>query len=161
MPEPILISIATALSTKAATTLFDLVKKKFSKDPKAIAELEAASEDKPETITAVAERLEEAGKADPEFAAALRTEYAQHVESGGVLNQISGTSAARSCRPATSRATSTSEVPRLNSAVVSVERWSTVRAERTVLAVVHNTTAATRLAETGFRDRGQLRRRPR
>jgi hypothetical protein len=28
---------------------------------------------------------------------------------------------------------------------VSVDRWSTVRAERTVLAVVHNTTAATRL----------------
>ncbi|HVV09156.1 hypothetical protein [Amycolatopsis sp.] len=91
MPEPILISIATALSTKAATTLFELVKKKFSKDPKAAAELEAASPDKPETISAVAERLEAAGKEDPEFAAALRSEWSQHAESGGVTNQVSGT----------------------------------------------------------------------
>jgi hypothetical protein len=91
MPEPILISIATALATKAATGLYDLVKKKFSKDPKAAAELEAAQPDKPETIAAVAERLEAAEQADPEFAAALRAEWTQHADNGGVNNQISGT----------------------------------------------------------------------
>jgi len=88
MPEPILISIAAALAAKAATGIYDLVKKKFSKDPAAIAELEAASTDQPETITAIAERLEVAGKEDPEFAAALREQYQQEAE---VINQFSGT----------------------------------------------------------------------
>jgi hypothetical protein len=91
MPEPILISIATALATKAATGLYDLVKKKFAKDPQALAELEAASPEQPETIEAVAERLESARQADPDFAAALTAEWTQHATGGGVNNQISGT----------------------------------------------------------------------
>jgi hypothetical protein len=91
MPEPILMSIASALATKAVTGLYDLVKKKFSKDPKAVAELEAADPDRPETITAVARRLETAELADPEFSSALRGEWAQQASSGGVTNQITGT----------------------------------------------------------------------
>lgn len=91
MPEPILISIATALATKAATGLYDLVKKKFAKDPEALAELEAASPEHPETIEAVAERLDSVRQADPDFAAALTAEWTQHADNGGVTNQISGT----------------------------------------------------------------------
>lgn len=92
MTEPIWLSIATALATKAATGLYDLVKKKFSKDPEATKALEAAeaAPEKPETISALAERLESFERADPEFARELRAGWAQHAESDGVVNQISG-----------------------------------------------------------------------
>ncbi|WP_158884656.1 hypothetical protein [Amycolatopsis anabasis] len=97
MPEPILISIAAALGGKAAAGLYELIKKKFAKQPDAIAALEAAK-DAPrdsEPVRALAERLETAGRADPEFAKALRTEAEraevhQHAETGGVTNHISG-----------------------------------------------------------------------
>ncbi|TNC27316.1 hypothetical protein [Amycolatopsis alkalitolerans] len=88
MPEPILISIAAALAGKAATSLYDLVKKKFAKSPEAVAELEAATPEAPETIEAVAERLESLSREDPEFGEALRAEWARHDES--VTNTISG-----------------------------------------------------------------------
>lgn len=93
VPEPILISIASALATKAATGLYDLVKKKFSKDPSALKALEAAEADprNAEPIEALAERLAVAEVSDPVFGEALRTGWAQHAESGGVVNQISGT----------------------------------------------------------------------
>lgn len=97
MPEPILISIAAALAGKAATGLFDLVKRKFSADSGAMAELEAAVEapERPEVIEAVAERLAVAEQQDPEFRSALRDEWEkvqvdQHADHGGVTNQISG-----------------------------------------------------------------------
>jgi hypothetical protein len=93
MPEPILVSIATALATKAATGLYDLVKKKFSRDPEDTRALEAAeaAPGEAEPITALAERLEAAERADPEFARQLRDGWAQHAETGGVVNQVSGT----------------------------------------------------------------------
>lgn len=93
MPEPILISIATALATKAATGLYDLVKNRFSKDPEATKALEAAeaAPGEAEPIKALAERLAVAEGADPAFAEALRTGWAQHAESGGVINQVTGT----------------------------------------------------------------------
>jgi hypothetical protein len=93
MPEPILTSIATALATKAATGLYELVKQKFSKDPEAAKALESAeaAPGEPEPVKALAERLAAAERDDPEFAEALRTGWAQHAESGGVINQISGT----------------------------------------------------------------------
>jgi hypothetical protein len=97
VPEPILISIAAALAGKAATGLFELVKRKFSGDPRAMAELEAAVEApaRPEAIEAVAERLAVAEQQDPDFRSALRDEWErvrvdQHAEHGGVANQISG-----------------------------------------------------------------------
>lgn len=93
VPEPILISIASALATKAVTGLYDLVKKKFSKDPDALKALEAAeaAPGKAEPVKALAERLEAAAVSDPAFAEALRAGWAQHAETGGVVNQISGT----------------------------------------------------------------------
>ena len=97
MPEPILIAIATALATKAATGVYDLVKKKFSGDKKAIAALEAAEAAPSDetTVKALAERLEVAGQEDAEFAEALRSEWQnvqveQHVEHGSVANAVTG-----------------------------------------------------------------------
>ncbi|GAA1987287.1 hypothetical protein [Amycolatopsis minnesotensis] len=97
MPEPILISISAALAAKAATGLYDLVKRKFAKDPEATAALTAATEtpEAPEPIAALAQRLEIAEAADPSFAEELRAEWekasvAQHAESGGVANQVTG-----------------------------------------------------------------------
>jgi hypothetical protein len=93
MPEPILLSIATALATKAATGLYDLVKRKFGKDPEATMALEAATgaPEEAEPIRVLADRLEAAERADPEFARELRAGWAQHAETGGVVNQIAGT----------------------------------------------------------------------
>ncbi|GLY67607.1 hypothetical protein [Amycolatopsis taiwanensis] len=92
MPEPILLSIATALATKAATGLYDLVKKRFSKDPEAAKALEAAeaAPEEAEPITALAERLEVAERSDPEFSRQLRAEWAQHAEGGEVVNNMTG-----------------------------------------------------------------------
>lgn len=94
MPEPILIAIATALATKAATGVYDLVKKKFSGDKKAIAALEAAQAAPSDetTVKALAERLEVAGQEDAGFAKALRSEWQvdQHVDHGSVANAVTG-----------------------------------------------------------------------
>ncbi|OLT47855.1 hypothetical protein BJF85_14610 [Saccharomonospora sp. CUA-673] len=96
MPEPILVSIAAALAGKASTSLWELVRTKFSGDDKALAELDAAS-DQPEDqerITRLAERLEEAGKQDPEFAKQLHAEWqqvnTQNVSGGMFNNQFNG-----------------------------------------------------------------------
>lgn len=94
MPDPILISIATALATKTATGLYDLIKRKFSGDQDATAALETVTEE-PKAIEALAERLDVAETEDPEFAEALRGAWTrfdvkQHAESGGVTNHISG-----------------------------------------------------------------------
>lgn len=44
MPEPILVSIAAALAGKASVGLYGLATRKFARDPKGIAEIEAAVE---------------------------------------------------------------------------------------------------------------------
>ncbi|WP_370963189.1 hypothetical protein [Amycolatopsis sp. cg9] len=96
MPEPILISIAAALAAKGATGLYDVVKRKFAKNPAALAELEAASVAPTDTqpIRALAERLETAEAQDREFAEELRTEWRKLPESGatygGVHNTVTG-----------------------------------------------------------------------
>lgn len=97
LPEPILMAIATSLATKAATGIYDLVKKKFSGDKKAIAALESAkAAPSDETaVKALAERLEVAEADDAEFAGALRSEWQnvqvdQHAERGGVTNSVTG-----------------------------------------------------------------------
>lgn len=94
MPEPILISISAALAAKGATGLYDLVKRKFAKDPAAITTLEAAS-DAPagsEPVIALAERLHQTEANDQEFADALRAEWQKLPEATrrGVYNQITG-----------------------------------------------------------------------
>ena len=93
MPEPILVSIAAALAAKGATGLYDLVKRKFAKNPKAIAALEAASAapEDPQPITALAERLHEVEAEDAEFAEALRAEWRKvSLSQGDVHNSVTG-----------------------------------------------------------------------
>lgn len=98
MVEPILVSIATALATKAAGSLYDLVRKAFTRHrPAAVAELEAAQGAAPESapVRVLAERLAEVSAADPEFAGQLRAEWArvdvsQQADNGGVTNSITG-----------------------------------------------------------------------
>jgi len=97
MTDPILISIATALAGRAATSLYDLVKKKFAGDSKAATALEAAA-DAPEgsaPVRDLAAELERAEQADSGFREALRAEWdrvslTQNAQSGGVTNQITG-----------------------------------------------------------------------
>ncbi|MGQ0776817.1 MAG: hypothetical protein ACT4NY_20765 [Pseudonocardiales bacterium] len=96
MPEPILISIAAAIAGKTASGLYDLVKRRYSGNRQATAELEAAVEDPadPQLIEVIAERLAIAEESDPDFRAALRSEWdkitvTQHAE-GGVANQVYG-----------------------------------------------------------------------
>ncbi|MBB4687174.1 hypothetical protein [Amycolatopsis jiangsuensis] len=91
MPEPILTAVATALATKAAQGLYELVKRKFSKDEKAVATLESATPDNPASIQALAERLDTESREDPAFAAELRTKFEVHqsASEGGVNNQVS------------------------------------------------------------------------
>lgn len=96
MPDPILMSIATALATKAATGLYDLVKGKLRKNPEAAGELEAADPARPETVRALAERLDVERQADPGFATALEGEWQRlqggaQTADGGVNNQVTGT----------------------------------------------------------------------
>jgi hypothetical protein len=96
MPEPILVAIAATLAAKSATSLYDLVKRKFAKDLAATAALDAASAapGDPEPVKALAERLHQAEADDEQFADALRTEWQKLPEArtthGGVHNQVTG-----------------------------------------------------------------------
>ncbi|MGV9365343.1 hypothetical protein [Amycolatopsis sp. NPDC003731] len=93
MPEPILVSVAAALAAKGATGLYELVKRKFAKDPEATKALEAASIAPADTqpITALAHRLEQAEADDQSFAEELRTEWQKlSITHGGVHNQVTG-----------------------------------------------------------------------
>jgi glycopeptide antibiotics resistance protein len=98
MVEPLLLSIATTLATKAAGSLYDLVRKAFQRHPDATAALQAADGAAPESasVRALAERLDEVSTQDPEFGRQLRAEWAnaggrQQADNGGVTNQITGT----------------------------------------------------------------------
>lgn len=90
MPEPILTAVATTLATKAATSLFDLVKRKFGDDEAAVAALEAATPEDPATVRVLAERLDAAEREDPAFGRTLRTEFDVHqnADTGGVTNHV-------------------------------------------------------------------------
>jgi hypothetical protein len=95
MVEPILISIATTLATKAAGGLYDLVRVRFSRHPEAARALTAAEGAVPDSapVLALAERLAEVTATDPEFARQLRVTWSQTevTQRGQVNNQISGT----------------------------------------------------------------------
>ena len=98
MPEPILLSIATTLATKAAGSLFDVVKEKLAKRGKAdSATLDAAVRPGAgsEEIQRLVDSLAAAERDDQVFGRRLRTEWArisvtQRVDSGGIANQIAG-----------------------------------------------------------------------
>jgi hypothetical protein len=97
MVEPLLMSIATTLATKAAGSLYELVRKAFRHRPSAAAALEAATGAPPESapVQALAERLAEVSANDPEFGRRLQVEWAkvevsQQADQGGVNNQVAG-----------------------------------------------------------------------
>jgi hypothetical protein len=94
VPDPILVSIAAALAAKSATSLYELVKRRFVGRPEAEQALDAATgaaADSPEVV-ALSTRLAAEEAADPGFAAELRNTWQQvSAERGGVVNQISGT----------------------------------------------------------------------
>lgn len=73
-PEPVLVSIAAALAAKSATSLYDLVKRKFSGREEATTALEAADGTTPNSpeVTALATQLATAEADDPEFKVELR-----------------------------------------------------------------------------------------
>lgn len=97
MPEPILVAIAAALAGKGASSLYDLVKRKFRGNTEAIEVLEAAqgADSDSAEVAALSEQLESAERTDAEFAGELRAQWgtlsvSQRVDEDGVANQISG-----------------------------------------------------------------------
>jgi hypothetical protein len=98
VPEPILVSIAAALAAKSATSLYDLVKRRFAgraEAEKALAAAEGSAPDSPE-VAAVATHLAAAQADDPAFAVELRQVWQQvSAECGGIVNQVSGTVSGR------------------------------------------------------------------
>jgi len=93
VPEPILVSIAAALATKSATSLYDLVKRKFTGRKEAAAALDAANGTAPDSpeVAAVAAHLAAASEEDPAFGVELRNTWQQvSASQGGVVNQITG-----------------------------------------------------------------------
>jgi hypothetical protein len=99
MPDPILVSVAAALAAKSATSLYELVKRKFAgrKDDEAalaaLAALAAADGAAPESaeVATLAAHLAVAEKEDPAFGAELRNTWQQvDVGEGGVVNQVTG-----------------------------------------------------------------------
>jgi hypothetical protein len=97
MPEPVLVAIAAALAGKAVTSLYDVVKKKFSGRKEAAAALEAAQGAAPDSpqVHALAAELSRAEAEDPQFGTELRQLWnsvsVQQADHGAVNNQISGT----------------------------------------------------------------------
>lgn len=90
MAEPLLLSIAASLASRAVAGLHELVRAKFAEDPVATAALtaaEGAPEDSPQ-VRALGEALERTVAADPEFGARLRG-HAAVTQTGRVNNQIS------------------------------------------------------------------------
>jgi hypothetical protein len=97
MPEPVLVAIAAALTGRAAGSLYDLVNKRFARNPaaaEALAAAECAAKDSPE-VAQLATALEVAERDDAAFSEALRVEWerasqTQHAEGSEVINQVSG-----------------------------------------------------------------------
>jgi len=93
VPEPILVAIAAALAAKSATSLYDLVRRKFAGREDAEAALEAAGGTAPDSaeVTALATHLAAEEITDPVFGAELRRTWQQaEASQGAVVNQISG-----------------------------------------------------------------------
>lgn len=92
MPEPMLVSIAASLASRAVAGLYELVRAKFADDPVATAALtaaEGAAEDSPQ-VRELGEALERTVEADPAFGAELRAQQAV-TQTGRVTNHFSGT----------------------------------------------------------------------
>jgi hypothetical protein len=106
MTDPFLDSLATALAGQAATALGaasraalqkirDLLGKRAARDPETQAALEAAQPEQPDTVRALAQRLDQVATDDPELAqliSSARTALRQEIAAsdGGVVNQNRG-----------------------------------------------------------------------
>ncbi|MEU5690309.1 hypothetical protein [Actinosynnema sp. NPDC020468] len=95
MPEPVLVSIAAALSSRAVAGLYDLVRTRFAGDQEATAALAAVEGARPDSpqVRALGQALADAERDDPGFASALRHEYhrTRVDQHGEVNNSVSGT----------------------------------------------------------------------
>lgn len=107
MTDPFLDSLATALAGQAATAvgaagraavqkIRDFLGKRAARDPATQAALEAAQPAQPETVMALAQRLDQVANDDPELAeliSSARTVLHQELTAGdgGVLNENRGT----------------------------------------------------------------------
>ncbi|MFI9006678.1 hypothetical protein ACIGNX_05520 [Actinosynnema sp. NPDC053489] len=92
MPEPMLVTIAASLASRAVAGLYELVRARFADDPVASAALTAAEGTPPDSpqVKRLGEVLERAVQADPAFGAELRAHHAV-TQSGRVNNQVTGT----------------------------------------------------------------------
>jgi hypothetical protein len=97
VPDPILVSIAAALASKGAATIYDVVKAKFAGNRAAIEALESADGATPESplVHTLSEHLEQAEQDDKAFSEQLRNRWhevsiAQDANDGGINNLISG-----------------------------------------------------------------------
>lgn len=98
MTDPVLASIAAALAGKGASSLYEVVRRKFARSPQAGTVLEEAvgSAADSEQVRVLSEELDRATREDPEFAADLRAVWGQVsvqqcADGDGVTNQVSGT----------------------------------------------------------------------
>ena len=96
MVEPVLIAVATALASKAAAGLYDLVRTKLaeSKEQTAILDSAAGAEPGSPPVLRLAEILERAEQTDPEFGVRLRGEWVKISTAdsrGDTANEITGT----------------------------------------------------------------------
>ena len=95
MTDPIWMSVAATLATKAAGTLFDLVKQRFGQHPeraKALAEVSGAAPD-PAAVGTLAEALAATEREEPGFGEELRvalTKVDVHSKTD-MRNVVSGT----------------------------------------------------------------------
>ncbi|MCE6993439.1 hypothetical protein LZG04_01245 [Saccharothrix sp. S26] len=92
MPEPMLVSIAASLASRAVAGLYELVRAKFADDPAATAALTAAqgTEEGSPQVAALSEALHRAVESDPAFGSELRAHHAV-TQRGRVTNHLSGT----------------------------------------------------------------------
>jgi hypothetical protein len=90
--DPILISIAAAIAAKGAGSVYDLVKRRFRREPEALEALEAAQAKPadPAAVDALATSLHQIRSSDPSFAEELATAWEKAPAEQRVVNQISG-----------------------------------------------------------------------
>ena|SRR5947209_7837436 len=92
MTDPIWMSVATALATKAAGDLFDLVKRRFGKHPERARALESASGAAADSaaVGTLAEALAATEREDPGFGAELRAALTKVDVRNVVSGQVTG-----------------------------------------------------------------------
>lgn len=94
MPEPVLVTIAASLASRAFAGLYALVRAKFADDPEATAALTAAEGAAPDSpqVAALSEVLRRAEAEDRPFGERLRREHERVTvrQTGRVNNHVTG-----------------------------------------------------------------------